>query len=165
MKAIGPAFGRDAFGGYGRAPSGEPVALASFDAMVAEAKRRWNGEAPYYLRIRYPDDANGTVAMRRNRSTAIDLNVDVLHFDVGTGEVLHEHKAQPVVHAQRFIAGLHFIQFEHWPLRLALFRARPIGLRDDRHRLCLLAGDPAQTACGARAVGHTYRRRADRWRG
>ena len=115
------AFDRDAFGAYGRAPSGEPVALASLDAMAAEAKRRWNGEAPYYLRIRYPDDANGTVAMRRNRNTAVDLNVDVLYFDAGTGEVLHEHTAQPVVHVQRFIAGLHFIQFEHWPLRWIYF--------------------------------------------
>ena len=44
-----------------------------------------------------------------------------MHFDVGTGEVLHEHKAQPMVHAQRFIAGLHFIQFEHWPLRWLYF--------------------------------------------
>ena len=116
------AFRNEAFGFYQRAPADAPAGEpASFDAMAAEAKRRWDGDAPHFVRVRLPGDENAYVAFRRNRESGISLNLDLVVFDVSTGAVLHEHSADPMVGAQRFIAGMHFIQFRHWPLRWIYF--------------------------------------------
>ena len=115
------AFNRDAFGSFQQEAAGAPGAVASLDQMAAEATRIWGGEPPDFVRVWRPGDANGTVEIRRTRARSIDMNVDAVHFDAATGEVVKTHTAAPVVHVQRFIAGLHFIQFEHWPLRWIYF--------------------------------------------
>ena len=115
------AFNRDAFGSFQREAAGAPGSLAPLDQMAAEATRIWGGEPPDFVRVWRPGDANGTVEIRRTRARSIDMNVDAVHFDAATGEVVKTHTAAPVVHVQRFIAGLHFIQFEHWPLRWIYF--------------------------------------------
>ena len=115
------AFSRDAFGIFHRDVSGQAGTLGSLDGMTAEAVRRWNGETPYYIRIWHPDDANAYVAMWHNIENKVSLSRDVLYFDGATGAVLHSHTAKPVLSVQRFIAGLHFIQFEHWILRWLYF--------------------------------------------
>ena len=115
------AFNRDAFGSFQREAVGAPGAVASLDQMAAEATRIWGGEPPDFVRVWRPGDANGTIEIRRTRARSVDMNVDAVHFDAATGEVVKTHTAAPVVHVQRFIAGLHFIQFEHWPLRWIYF--------------------------------------------
>jgi len=115
------AFNRDVYGGVQREPTSVPAPLASLDAMASEATRHWQGDPPYYVEISWPGDANATVTMYRSVAQAVDMNVDTVYFDAATGEVLHSHTARPVVHVQRFIAGLHFIQFDHWPLRWLYF--------------------------------------------
>ena len=115
------AFNRDAFGSFQREAAGAPGSLAPLDRMAAEATRIWGGEPPYFVRVWHPGDVNATVEMRRTFARSVDLNVDAVHFDAATGEVVKTHTAAPVVHVQRFIAGLHFIQFEHWPLRWIYF--------------------------------------------
>jgi len=50
-----------------------------------------------------------------------DLDGQIYRNFATTGAVLETHTAPPVVHVQRFIAGLHFIQFDHWPLRWLYF--------------------------------------------
>ena len=115
------AFNHDVYGSFRREPADAPGPLASVDAMAAEAARQWGGEPPYFVRVWHPGDANATVEMRRTVARSVDLNVDTVHFDAATGAVLRTHTASPVVHVQRFISGLHFIQFEHWPLRWIYF--------------------------------------------
>jgi len=115
------AFGHDVYGNFQREPVGAPGPLASVDAMAAKAAGLWQGEPPSYVRVSFPGDANATIAMYRSTARSVDMNVDTVHFDAATGEVLHTHTAPPVVHVQRFIAGLHFIQFDHWPLRWLYF--------------------------------------------
>jgi len=115
------AFSRDVYGGVQREATSMPARLASLDAMASEAERHWQGASPYYVEISLPGDANATVTMYRSVAQAVDINVDTVYFDAATGEVLHSHTARPVVHVQRFIAGLHFILFDHWPLRWLYF--------------------------------------------
>jgi len=114
-------FNRDVYGSIQRELTSVPAPLASLDAMASEATRHWQGDPPYYVEISWPGDANATVTMYRSVAQAVDMNVDTVYFDAATGEVLHSHTALPVVHVQRFIAGLHFIQFDHWPLRWLYF--------------------------------------------
>ena len=115
------AFKRDAFGSFQREAAGAPGSLASLDRMVTEATRIWGGAPPYLVRVWRPGNDNATVEMRRTLARSVDMNVDIVHFDAATGSVLRTHTASPVVHLQRFIAGLHFIHFEHWTLRWIYF--------------------------------------------
>jgi len=114
-------FDRDVYGGVQRDPASAPGPLASLDAMATEAARLWQGDPPSYVQVSFPGDANATIAMYRSVARSVDMNVDTVHFDAATGEILHTHTAPPVVHVQRFISGLHFIQFDHWPLRWLYF--------------------------------------------
>ena len=113
------AFYKEAFGTYRAKGSGEPASqsLASLDDMVAEASRRWNGEPPQLVRVWHPNDADAYVEIRHSVKKSVSYKLDAVYFDGATGTVLHEHLSGPIVSAQRFIAGLHFIQFEHWALR------------------------------------------------
>lgn len=114
------AFFQDAYGRYERQAAGTAGAAASLDRMVARATNHW-GEPPYLLRMYHPGDANAYVQIRRTRETGVSLNNDVLYFDAASGELLKSHTASPAVQVQRFIAGIHFIQFDHWPLRWLYF--------------------------------------------
>lgn len=117
------AFNREAFGSWRRPPVGAPGQLASLDAMLAEAERQWQGGRPYMLRVWNPKDAAAVVEVRRSFARDITMNLDIVYFDGASGEVLHRHAARPVMGVQRFISGLHFIQFEHWTLRWLYFLA------------------------------------------
>jgi len=117
------AFNQDAFGNYSRAKANTPAAIApaSLDGLVAVAARRWEGGKPYFLRVWHSGDANSYVEIRRGYDDAITMNLDVLYFDAATGEVLSSSSLSPVMNVQRFISGLHFIQFRHWALRWVYF--------------------------------------------
>jgi uncharacterized iron-regulated membrane protein len=115
------AFDREMYGGYERPATKIPGTLASLDAMVAEARRRWNGDAPSYVGITNPGDAASVVNVHRTTATAVPLNIDQIFFDGPTGRVLHQVKAPPVIAVHRFIVGMHFIQFERWLLRWLYF--------------------------------------------
>lgn len=117
------AFSAEAQGRYTRPKANAPGGLASLDAMAAQAERVWGGGRPYLVRVWNPGDANSYVELRRSFAHDITMNLDQLYFDAGSGALLHRFTAAPVVTAQRFIAGLHFIQFEHWTLRWLYFLA------------------------------------------
>lgn len=115
------AYTAEAYGRYARPAAGQPGALASLDAMAARAERQWGGGRPYFVRVWHPGDANSYVEMRRSYARDITMNLDQIYFDAGTGAVLDRFAAAPVMTMQRFISGLHFIQFEHWTLRWLYF--------------------------------------------
>lgn len=117
------AFSAEAQGRYTRPKANAPGGLASLDAMAAQAEREWRGGRPYLVRVWHPSDANSYVELRRSFAHDITMNLDQLYFDAGSGALRHRFAAAPVVTVQRFIAGLHFIQFEHWTLRWLYFLA------------------------------------------
>ena len=115
-------FNQEAFGNFSRAKANVlAAATVSLDGLVADAARRWEGGTPYFLRVWHPGDANSYVEIRRAYDASVTMNLDVLYFDAATGEVLHSSSTSPVMTAQRFISGLHFIQFRHWTLRWVYF--------------------------------------------
>lgn len=121
------AYTSEAYGRYARPKANAPGTLASLDAMVDRAQREWGGGRPYFVRVWHPGDANSYVELRRSFTHDITMNLDQIYFDASTGAVLHRFEAAPVMTVQRFISGLHFIQFEHWTLRWLYFLAGLAG--------------------------------------
>lgn len=103
-------------------PAGVPAPLASVDAMVAEAKRRWAqrgmpGEVGS-LFMDHLGDKNGYVSIYRAGSDQVALVGQGVHFKASTGEVLREDPPlSPVFAVDEFLTGLHLQHFRHWLLR------------------------------------------------
>jgi hypothetical protein len=103
-------------------PSGIQAPLASVDAMVLEAKRRWAargmpGEVGY-LYVNHVGDRNSYVTLYRAGSDRVTLVGQAIHFEGTTGRVLFEEPPPTVVSGiNDFLTGLHLQQFEHWLLR------------------------------------------------
>jgi len=116
------AFAREAYGIYDRLKLGKPGELASLDMMTDEARRLWKGQMPRYLFVRNPGDAAAVMQLARPGVDRVAGSQDVAYFDAATGALLHQRTPpQPVLAAQRFISGLHLIQFRHWTLRWVYF--------------------------------------------
>ncbi|WP_089417811.1 PepSY-associated TM helix domain-containing protein [Vitreoscilla filiformis] len=102
--------------------AGVAAPLASVDAMVAEAKRRWAardmaGEVGF-LMVHHVGDANSYVSIYRAGSDRVALVGEGLHFRASTGEVLREDPPRSAVaDVHEFLTGLHLQHFEHWMLR------------------------------------------------
>jgi uncharacterized iron-regulated membrane protein len=102
--------------------AGVPAPLASVDAMVAEAKRRWAardmaGEVGFLV-VHHVGDANSYVSVYRAGSDRVALVGEGIHFKGSTGELLREDPPRsPVSEVNEFLTGLHLQHFEHWFLR------------------------------------------------
>jgi uncharacterized iron-regulated membrane protein len=120
-------FSQEVFGRYQRTKAGVPAALGSLDAMAAEAERHWSGGKPSFVRVLNPGDASGYVEIRRSVADDVSMNLDQIYFDAVDGTILQRFEAKPVMAAQRFIAGIHFVQFDHWTLRWLYFFAGLAG--------------------------------------
>ena len=103
-------------------PAGEPAPIASVDAMVMEAKKRWAergmpGEVGF-LWVTHPGDRNSFVSLFRAGSDRVAFVGQGVHFDAVSGRVLYEEPPPSVVAGiNEFLTGLHLQHFEHWPLR------------------------------------------------
>lgn len=102
--------------------AGAAAPLASVDAMVAEAQRRWHargmaGEVGF-LTVQHVGDANGYVSVYRAGTDRIALTGEGIHFKASTGELLREDPpATAVDSVNEFLTGLHLQHFRHWLLR------------------------------------------------
>ena len=103
-------------------PAGVAAPLASVDAMVVEAKRRWAandmpGEVGL-LSIEHVGDRNGYVSIFRAGTDRVTLVGQGVHFEASTGRVIREDPAPTAVsRVNDFLTGLHLQHFEHWLLR------------------------------------------------
>ncbi len=103
-------------------PAGVAAPLASVDAMVIEAKRRWEtrgmpGEVGFLV-VNHVGDVNSTVSIYRAGSDRVALVGQAVHFDGPSGRVVHEESPPSAVAAiNEFLTGLHLQHFRHWLLR------------------------------------------------
>lgn len=148
-KAAKAAYTAEASGRYTRPAAGAPGRLVSLDGLVDRAEREWGGGRAYFVRVWHPGDANSYVELRRSYAQDLTMNLDQIYFDAGSGAVLHRFVAAPVMGAQRLIAGLHLIQFEHWTLRWLYFLAGLSG--------CVMIATGFLFWIGARRVRHAQR--------
>jgi len=102
--------------------AGVPAGLASVDAMVADAQRRWHdadkaGDVGFLV-LQHVGDANGYVSVYRAGTDRIALVGDGIHYKAATGELIREDPAAtPVARMAEFLTGLHLQHFRHWLLR------------------------------------------------
>lgn len=102
--------------------AGAPAQLASVDAMVLEAKRRWAarglpGEVGWLL-VEHPGDANAYVTIYRAGSDRVSLLGQPVYFEGRTGNVLYEEPQPSTISSiGNFLTGLHLQHFRHWLLR------------------------------------------------
>lgn len=121
-------FGREAYGSYARPPLRQAGDLASFDAMVAAAKSAWGQGEPNYLYVFNPGDAAAYVQLNRASDDVVSNISAVAYVDGATGALISASSpTRPAAVVQRFVAGLHFIQFRHWALRWAYFALGLVG--------------------------------------
>ena len=103
-------------------PSGVSAPMASVDAMVVEAQRRWAargmpGEVGF-LQVTHVGDRDSYVSLYRAGSDRVTLVGQAIHFEATTGRVIHEEPPPSVVASVNdFLTGLHLQHFEHWLLR------------------------------------------------
>lgn len=102
--------------------AGIAAPIASVDAMVAEAQRRWaeRGMAGDvgFLALSHVGDENGYVSIYRAGTDRVALTGEGIHFKASTGEVLREDPPATVVASvNEFLTGLHLQHFRHWLLR------------------------------------------------
>ena len=103
-------------------PAGVPAKLASVDAMVLEAKRRWAargmpGEVGF-LTVNHVGDAASYVSVYRAGSDRVALVGQGVHFEGPTGRVIREEPPPAAASSiNQFLTGLHLQHFEHWLLR------------------------------------------------
>ena len=102
--------------------AGVAAPLASVDAMVAEAQRRWAANDMAgdvgFLTVQHVGDANAYVSVYRAGTDRIALVGNGIHFKASTGEVLREDPPlTPVASVNTFLTGLHLQHFRHWLLR------------------------------------------------
>lgn len=102
--------------------AGVPAGLANVDAMVADARARWEqaGKAGDvgFLVLMHPGDANGYVSVYRAGTDRIALVGDGIHFKASSGELIREDPPPTAVgRMAEFLTGLHLQHFRHWLLR------------------------------------------------
>ncbi len=111
------------------APSGTPTPMASLDAMVVEARARWQARhgawvRPDMIRVQHWGDAGARVTVRHVfPARQVTMDREALTFNAVSGVVVQDFAAAPVRTAHAWLSGLHFIQFDHWGLRSAYFLA------------------------------------------
>ena len=102
-------------------PAGVAAPLASVDAMVVEAKRRWAERGMPgivgFLVVNHIGDANGYVSIYRAGSDRVALVGQAVHFNAKGGVISEDPVPTVASGINEFLTGLHLQHFEHWLLR------------------------------------------------
>ncbi|MBW7903145.1 MAG: PepSY domain-containing protein [Rhodocyclaceae bacterium] len=160
------AFLREALGQERLPKAGRPGGVGSLDAMIAHAETHWGKGSVYLIRVNNPKDAGGNVVLRRYSADTVSKGIDNFRFAAADGRPIGNFDASPTVDAWNFIAGMHYIQFRHWPLRWLYFLGGLAGCvmiatglffwtrrRRKNHLAKGLAGTPLVDAVAIAGVG------------
>lgn len=108
--------------GMAEEAAGVAAPLASVDAMVAEARQRWQaagkaGEVGM-VTVHHVGDVNAVVSVYRAGTDRVTLVSDGIHFKGPSGELIREDPPPTAVAGiNDFLTGLHLQHFRHWLLR------------------------------------------------
>ncbi len=120
------AYAKEVQSRFSRPAANRPLERrASIDALTTQATAHWAaagqpGEVQLVI-VRQPRDANAVVEVRRAYGRRVALEHGTLYFDAASGALLHAEALPTAARVQRFIAGLHLNQFDHWTLRWFYF--------------------------------------------
>lgn len=126
-RVVGLTYVADDYGYYMREAAGAPGGAVPIGPTVARAEEIWRaryGEAiaADFVELVHVGDANGYISVRRSfPERQVNQGVDTVVFALDSGEILVDYAPTPARNVQRWLAGLHFIQFDHWPLRWLYF--------------------------------------------
>lgn len=90
------------------------------DIWRTEEGRTSNG-AEWIGIFNYGDTNSYVMAERYFQSNRVAIGPDQITFDPATGEVLGRYSPLPIHKATNWLEGLHWIQFDHWPMRWLYF--------------------------------------------
>lgn len=116
------SFNAEAYSAYSRPKANRPGTLTSLDELAHKAQQIWEGEKPWAMVVHFPGDAASFVTVYQSLDHSISQHTPTIQFDAGTGAVLQQSKpTRPFASAQRFLSGVHQVQFRHWTLRALYF--------------------------------------------
>ncbi|ABE64446.1 PepSY-associated TM helix [Nitrobacter hamburgensis X14] len=160
------SFNEEAYSAYSRPKANKPGTLVSLDELAQKAQQIWDGSKPWAIVVQHPGDAAAFVTVYQSFDLGIVRSAPAIHFDAATGAVLHQsHEMRPIAQAQRFLSGMHQIQFRHWMLRALYFALGLFGCvliltgflfwLQSRRRRHAAEGRPGVRVVEAVAVGST----------
>jgi len=118
-----------------REPTGLPGdGIDSLDRYVSRANDIWRAQegadtsTPDWVAVVNPNDANAYVVVERYfADRRIALGPDQIVIDPSSGQVIDQFAPLPIHRTSAWLEGLHWIQFDHWPLRWLYFIGGLLG--------------------------------------
>lgn len=112
-------------------PAGEPAELVgSLDSYLHRAEDIWREQegdrssSADWIAIFNARDANSYIVVERYfTDRRVSIGPDQIVFDPQSGDVIDQFAPRPLHRANNWIEGLHWVQFDHWPLRWLYFLA------------------------------------------
>lgn len=102
---------------------GKPATITAIDPLIAATEQELGHGAVYMVRVSNPADAGGVIALRLSSEHSVSQNMDNRRFSTATGQALNHFESSSTTNVFNFIAGMHYVQFDHWPLRWLYFIA------------------------------------------
>ncbi|KXV59574.1 hypothetical protein AD948_08270 [Acetobacter senegalensis] len=102
---------------------GKPGApVVSLDEAAMRARSVWGGDNPHLVLVANPGMTTSRIAFFRGSERQVVVDRDVIAFDGPTGQLISRaSRLTPIMRAQRFLSGLHLIEFRQWVLRWLYF--------------------------------------------
>ncbi|MGD7069878.1 PepSY-associated TM helix domain-containing protein [Acetobacter sp. AAB5] len=102
---------------------GKPGApVASLDEAAKHTRALWGEEQPHLVVVTNPGMTTSRIAFFRGNENQVVIDRDVIAFEGSTGKFLSRApRLNPVMRVQRFLSGVHLIEFRHWVLRWIYF--------------------------------------------
>lgn len=98
------------------------VPFTSLDAVAVKARSVWGHDFPESIIVFNPGTSVSRIRVLRSDRNQVVFLADKLVFDPTDGHLLsRQPPLRPIARTERFLAGLHLIRFQNWPLRWLYF--------------------------------------------